>query len=1091
MAMKARGVSAEAQVNNMENEQGDIMESKDMSLNIADTNGSAQAEDQDNPLESPTKVENFQVNESQQHTRKRSVLKREDRPRSTAAEQKRVSFCTFPSERKVSNASDCYLFMQDGSEFLKLRPGGRQYKRLYQLDLKLRALVWKPSSKKPDKSNLPIDMIYEVRAGKSSAIFSEYGSEFKEGCCLSIVIGSSFDSIDLVARSPEDAKVWITGIRLLTRQALQNEDDASVDMRDCWLGQQYQTAVSKGKQSINEKEITALLRKLRITAPPSIIRQKFQEVLSKSTNPSKNALTKDEFVSFFKDITTRPEIYFLLVKYSSNGKYLTTDDLLIFLEAEQGMTWVGKEYCLEVINRCEPTEEGRKKQILGIDGFTRYLMDKECDVISCKQSKEVSQDMTKPMSHYFIASSHNTYLLEDQLTGKSSVQAYVRALQRGCRCVELDCWDGPNGEPIIYHGRTLTSRIGFHETLVAINEHAFEASEYPLILSLENHCCTKQQKVMAEHLINVFGEKLHVTPIKEDIQQMPSPQSLRWKILIKNKKLPASFSSDEGEVSEEEEEEAVTYSGEDRHSIDSDSKNGYLNFKSSAKSITPKQEATSVHKTMSLAKELSDLVTVCKSVRFRTFQYSLDHQKYWELCSLGETMCKKFIQSAPEEVISYNKRFLSRIYPAGKRVDSSNFNPQEYWNCGCQLVALNYQYPGLSLDLNRGRFLQNGKCGYVLKPAVLREEVAYYSPQIKGEIPGVCSLNLQIKVISGHQFPKPKGSTAKGDDVDPFIVLEIHGIPADTKSYKTRTIPHNGYNPVFDESFDFHVSLPELALLRFVVLDDDFIGDGFIGQFTVPVDCLNDGYRMVKLLSNTGESLFPASLFIQVTTTKSYEMSQSRLPRFSFVKSIRKGREFTSLKSLGVKSVDDTFKFSIQPLREATLLRENFQASLNSFKESCGLSPRSNLKQCIRLLSKRVTDTPSVHVTMVVSQDYPCFQIEGELPSHLQRAVNAFDQLLEESRTLIENANNLFQKLNHARRGALEWHITLPTLCTKDKFTETRLTKIKDNFSWNIRVMKGQAELLKSTTMQCQEYLRQIYEAATTVGLVKSYSYEF
>ena len=39
----------------------------------------------------------------------------------------------------------------------------------------------------------------------------------------------------------------------------------------------------------------------------------------------------------------------------------------------------------------------------------------------------------------------------------------------------------------------------------------------------------------------------------------------------------------------------------------------------------------------------------------------------------------------------------------------------------CISVALNYQYLGLSMDLNRGRFLQNGRCGYVLKPAVLRE----------------------------------------------------------------------------------------------------------------------------------------------------------------------------------------------------------------------------------------------------------------------------------------------------------------------------------------------------------------------------------
>ena len=58
------------------------------------------------------------------------------------------------------------------------------------------------------------------------------------------------------------------------------------------------------------------------------------------------------------------------------------------------------------------------------------------------------------------------------------------------------------------------------------------------------------------------------------------------------------------------------------------------------------------------------------------------------MCSFSENVARRLTQTFPEEFVNYNKGLLSRVYPAGKRVDSSNYNPQEMWNCGCQLGKL-------------------------------------------------------------------------------------------------------------------------------------------------------------------------------------------------------------------------------------------------------------------------------------------------------------------------------------------------------------------------------------------------------------------
>lgn len=77
------------------------------------------------------------------------------------------------------------------------------------------------------------------------------------------------------------------------------------------------------------------------------------------------------------------------------------------------------------------------------------------------------------------------------------------------------------------------------------------------------------------------------------------------------------------------------------------------------------------------------------------FLFLLEKKRFYEMSSFDEKQALSLLREYPTEFVNYNKRQLSRVYPAGIRFDSSNFMPQLFWNAGCQLVALNYQTLGV------------------------------------------------------------------------------------------------------------------------------------------------------------------------------------------------------------------------------------------------------------------------------------------------------------------------------------------------------------------------------------------------------------
>ncbi|CAM9838112.1 unnamed protein product [Lampetra planeri] len=852
----------------------------------------------------------------------------------------------FLSDNSIFHVEKSLTAMQSGTQMIKLKGGPKGLPRLYYLDEQRSCIRWRPS-RKQEKAKIAIDSVREVCEGRNSEIFQRYPEgSFDPACCLCIYHGSHTEWLAVVTGSPDEARSWLTGLRYL--MAGINDEDCLAKRqrtRDQWLKQTFMEADKNGDGSLSIDEVLLLMHKLNVNLPRRKVKQMFQEA---DTDTDKGTLTFEEFCALYQKMSTRRDLYLILLRYSNRKDHLTVDELQRFLQIEQQMTDVSREHCVDVVNMFEPCEENKQQGLLGIDGFTNYMRSPEGDIFNMEHYK-LNQDMKQPLSHYFIASSHNTYLTGDQLMSHSRADMYAWVLQAGCRCVEVDCWDGPDGEPIVYHGHTLTSKILFRDVIEIINKYAFVKSQFPVILSIENHCSVPQQKKMAECMREILADKLDLSRVADgDPSRLPSPQSLMGKILVKGKKLPANISDDaeEGDVSDEDsadeiEEACKLINGDNssphRKLVESFAKrrlefmkkesklrsheeeveeftigalpratkpaiclqqeqpsevcgkDNKLNTKSTSKEFsisirTPCRQqshmlSTSARlngqesrgscshrasprrgpgKTMKLSRALSDLVQYTRSVAV----HDVDHDAVassWQVSSFSENKASQMLQQKSQAFLAFNQRQLSRIYPSSYRVDSSNFNPQPYWNVGCQMVALNYQTSGRVMEMNRARFMDNGNCGYVLKPDCIFDGT--FRPFSEDPLPGYPKTQLIVKVISGQQLPKPPDSMLgdRGEIIDPFVEVEIIGLPVDCCKEQTRVIDDNGFNPVWDETLVFTLHMPEMALIRFLVWDHDPIGRDFIGQRTISFNGMMPGYRHVYL-----EGVAEASVFVHV-----------------------------------------------------------------------------------------------------------------------------------------------------------------------------------------------------------------------------------
>lgn len=488
------------------------------------------------------------------------------------------------------------------------------------------------------------------------------------------------------------------------------------------------------------------------------------------------------------------------------------------------------------------------------DRFEVYLMSVENDIFDpAKEEFDQSLMNSRPLSDFWINSSHNTYLTGDQLRSHSSVEMYTQALYQGCRCLELDCWDGPEDlmpiTPVITHGHTLTSKITFRAVIEAVKMFLDEDPNcYPVILSLENHCSIPFQQEMANCMINILKDSLYVPSEESSGNSIPSADILKGKAILKGKRTASSGDW----VHPDSESDS-----------DSDSEGQVVNC-ICTRTRNPKSKVPKVK--VNICPELS-AITYFDSRHMESIEESVNSPPNY-MHSFSERVVHKFSidNTLRAGWMSFNRTHMTRTYPSYiTRLASTNYNPLPAWSVGSQLVALNLQIPDPSTRLNDGRFRENGGCGYVLKPnSITMVDASPPHP-----------VTLYVKVLCGNCLPKPKGKKT-GERIDPYIEVTLFdGLNNNgdvlKPSHRTHHVENNGFNPVWNQdTFKYEIHNPDVAMLQLTVLDNDLVEHDFIASASVPVSCIRQGYRSVKLFDshNTRSGPFEcASLLIEVKIT--------------------------------------------------------------------------------------------------------------------------------------------------------------------------------------------------------------------------------
>ncbi|KAL8291858.1 hypothetical protein RQP46_002116 [Phenoliferia psychrophenolica] len=710
--------------------------------------------------------------------------------------------------------------------------------------------------------------------------------------------GSSYKLVHFIAPTPEALELWRSVLGKVTEGRIARE---GVVREDSGAEVEWEKEGAEEGKVVKAHEVHALCKRLGMGMGKEEIKAAFE-----ATAHPLDHLDFAGFQKFVQLLKRRDDVDALFREVSGGSTAgLSLEDWIRFLRAVQQST-LDEATLRNLYSKYSDLETGT----VLVEGFTQFLLSSD----NAAMRDERDQDMTRPLSEYYISSSHNTYLVGNQLAGEATIEGYIRALQQGCRCVELDIWSGDDGSPVVTHGRTLTSKIPARDALAAIAQYAFLASAFPVVLSIEIHCDTVQQDRLAIILRETLGDRLldrRVDGGEGEIEHLPSPNELRGKVLLKAKNL-LSAAGPQAAVQSVEADPFVSSSASNDSSSDSDlrqrvirvfrrggsssSSDSTLRSQSSSpssilttssRSIAPNPHPHPIAPLRSphsppvpkppMSASLAALLIYTTGVKARGFNKKEVYAPT-DVISLGESTIVKMLRDdgARQDFVGHNRNHLVRAYPKGSRVTSTNFLPHDLWAVGVQAVAMNWQRFDVGMELNMAMFARAGRAGYVLKPELLRRKGGEKDKESLGR---TANFSLKLEIISAQQLPRSRdASDADSSTLDPFVEVSLFvpGVATIIKG-RSKVVSGNAFHPIFKSSFTLNFTthpapgMLDLVFLRLEVLDakgnlkaaaDEGKGDS-VASYAMSLGGLLPGYRHVPLYDAMGDQHLFSSLFIK------------------------------------------------------------------------------------------------------------------------------------------------------------------------------------------------------------------------------------